>query len=67
MLSQLKRLARALYSNPPTSGARIAAEIVNDPELFAQWKVRHTPVWPVIHTLVYMSASACGSTCYVIL
>lgn len=33
-LSQLKRLARALYSNPPTHGARIAAEVVNDKELF---------------------------------
>lgn len=38
-LSQMKRLARALYSNPPTHGARIAAEVVNDKELFAEWKV----------------------------
>eukprot|EP00798_Chlamydomonas_sp_ICE-L_P021198 gene21198-28105_t len=38
VLSQCKRLARALYSNPPTHGARIAAEVVNTPELFAQWK-----------------------------
>ncbi|KAG2500524.1 hypothetical protein HYH03_001301 [Edaphochlamys debaryana] len=37
-LSQLKRLARPLYSNPPTHGARIAAEIVNDQELFTEWK-----------------------------
>ncbi|GIL86322.1 hypothetical protein Vretimale_13705 [Volvox reticuliferus] len=37
-LSQLKRLARALYSNPPTHGARIAAEVVNDSELFEEWK-----------------------------
>ncbi|PNW86841.1 hypothetical protein CHLRE_02g097900v5 [Chlamydomonas reinhardtii] len=37
-LSQLKRLARALYSNPPTHGARIAAEVVNDKELFEEWK-----------------------------
>jgi hypothetical protein len=26
--SQMKRIARALYSNPPTHGARIAAEVV---------------------------------------
>lgn len=38
--SQMKRLARAIYSNPPTYGARIAAEIVNDKEMFAEWKVR---------------------------
>lgn len=37
-LSQLKRLARALYSNPPTAGARIVAEVVGDDELFAEWK-----------------------------
>ncbi|KXZ44764.1 hypothetical protein GPECTOR_62g879 [Gonium pectorale] len=37
-LSQLKRLARALYSNPPTWGAKIAAEVVNDKELFDEWK-----------------------------
>lgn len=38
MLSQLKRLARALWSNPPTHGARIAAEVVGDPAMFEQWK-----------------------------
>jgi aspartate aminotransferase len=40
VLSQLKRIARALYSNPPTYGARIAAEIVNDADMFGEWKVR---------------------------
>ena len=38
VLSSWKRIARAIYSNPPTHGARIAAEIVNDKDLFAQWK-----------------------------
>ena len=38
VLSNLKRIARAVYSNPPTFGARIAAEIVNDKALFAEWK-----------------------------
>lgn len=37
-LSQLKRLVRPIYSNPPTYGARIAAEIVNDKEMFDEWK-----------------------------
>ncbi len=26
-----------MYSNPPIHGARIAAEILNDPELYGQW------------------------------
>lgn len=38
VLSQLKRLARALWSNPPTHGARIAAEVVGDAGMFEQWK-----------------------------
>lgn len=38
VLSQLKRIARAMYSNPPTHGARIAAEIVNEGGLFDEWK-----------------------------
>jgi aspartate aminotransferase len=37
-LSQLKRVARAMYSNPPTTGARIVSEVVGDPELFEEWK-----------------------------
>ncbi len=38
VLSNCKRIARAIYSNPPTHGARIAAQIVNDKELFGEWK-----------------------------
>ncbi|KAF8072598.1 Aspartate aminotransferase P2 [Scenedesmus sp. PABB004] len=38
VLSQLKRLARAIWSNPPTHGARIAAEVVGDPAMFELWK-----------------------------
>ncbi len=37
VLSQVKRLARAIYSNPPTWGARIASDVINDKEMFAQW------------------------------
>lgn len=36
--SQLKRLARPMYSNPPIHGARIVANVVGSPELFNQWK-----------------------------
>ncbi|WIA08502.1 hypothetical protein OEZ85_007936 [Tetradesmus obliquus] len=38
VLSQLKRLARAIWSNPPTHGARIAAEVVGDADMFELWK-----------------------------
>lgn len=38
VLSQLKRIARALWSNPPTHGARIAAEVVGDAGMFELWK-----------------------------
>lgn len=38
VLSQLKKIARPMWSNPPLHGARIAAEVVNDPALFEEWK-----------------------------
>ncbi len=38
VLSQLKRIARAMWSNPPTHGARIAAEVVGDAGMFEEWK-----------------------------
>ena len=37
MDSQIKILVRPLYSNPPVHGARIAAEILNSPDLNEQW------------------------------
>ena len=37
--SQLKILIRPLYSNPPCNGARIAAAILTEPDLRAQWYV----------------------------
>ncbi|KAJ7523369.1 hypothetical protein O6H91_18G049000 [Diphasiastrum complanatum] len=36
--SQLKRLARPMYSNPPVHGARIVANVVGDPSLFDEWR-----------------------------
>jgi len=35
--SQLKIIVRAMYSNPPIHGARIAARVLNDPVLFNEW------------------------------
>lgn len=36
--SQLKRLARPMYSNPPVHGARIVANVVGDSTLFDEWR-----------------------------
>ena len=37
--SQIKIIVRPLYSNPPRHGARIAAEVMTNPELRAEWLV----------------------------
>lgn len=36
--SQLKKIIRANYSNPPSHGARVAAHIMTTPVLFAEWE-----------------------------
>jgi len=38
IMSQLKILIRAMYSNPPIHGARIATEILTDHSLKSQWE-----------------------------
>ena len=38
ILSQLKRVVRTNYSNPPTHGGSVVAAILNTPELRAQWE-----------------------------
>ena len=38
VLSQLKRLARAIWSSPPTHGARIVAAVVGDEAMFEEWR-----------------------------
>jgi aromatic-amino-acid transaminase len=37
-LSQLKRIVRTNYSNPPTHGGKIVATVLNNPELRALWE-----------------------------
>ncbi|MEW5298091.1 MAG: hypothetical protein WDW38_011582 [Sanguina aurantia] len=37
--SQLKQVARPMYSNPPLHGALIAAKVLGDKALFEEWKV----------------------------
>ncbi|KAL6534135.1 Aspartate aminotransferase, cytoplasmic [Orobanche hederae] len=36
--SQLKRIGRPMYSNPPIHGARIVANIVGNTDLYNEWK-----------------------------
>ena len=36
--SQIKRVIRTNYSNPPTHGAPVVAKILNSPELRAMWE-----------------------------
>jgi aromatic-amino-acid transaminase len=38
ILSQLKRVVRANYSNPPTHGGRVVATVLTTPELRASWE-----------------------------
>ncbi|MEB0206182.1 amino acid aminotransferase [Pseudomonas sp. CCC3.1] len=38
VLSQVKRVIRTNYSNPPTHGATIVAAVLNSPELRAKWE-----------------------------
>eukprot|EP01114_Cavostelium_apophysatum_P011884 TRINITY_DN2643_c0_g1_i1.p1 TRINITY_DN2643_c0_g1~~TRINITY_DN2643_c0_g1_i1.p1 ORF type:complete len:434 (+),score=91.51 TRINITY_DN2643_c0_g1_i1:83-1303(+) len=39
VISQLKTIARASYSNPPAHGAYIVSTILNNQQLIEQWKV----------------------------
>uniref|UniRef100_A0A673AMZ4 Aspartate aminotransferase n=1 Tax=Sphaeramia orbicularis TaxID=375764 RepID=A0A673AMZ4_9TELE len=36
--SQMEKIVRTTWSNPPSQGARIVAVTLNSPELFAEWK-----------------------------
>ncbi|HRL21743.1 MAG TPA: amino acid aminotransferase [Alcaligenes sp.] len=37
VLSQVKRVIRTNYSNPPTHGGKVVATVLNSPELFQTW------------------------------
>ncbi len=37
VLSQVKRVIRTNYSNPPTHGGKVVATVLNSPELFQLW------------------------------
>ncbi|OXU26188.1 aspartate aminotransferase, cytoplasmic [Nasonia vitripennis] len=38
MKSQLTLIVRGMYSNPPNHGARVVSTVLNNPELYEQWK-----------------------------
>ncbi|AFZ82812.1 amino acid aminotransferase [Candidatus Kinetoplastidibacterium crithidiae] len=38
VLSQIKRIIRTIYSNPPTHGATIVSSVLNSNELFKAWE-----------------------------
>lgn len=51
VLSQVKRVIRTNYSNPPTHGARIVSNVLNNPELKALWEEELTEMRVRIHTM----------------
>ncbi|TKS85604.1 Aspartate aminotransferase, cytoplasmic [Collichthys lucidus] len=38
IMSQMEKIVRTTWSNPPSQGARIVAITLNSPELFSEWK-----------------------------
>lgn len=38
ILSQMEKIVRTTWSNPPSQGARIVSKTLNSPELFDEWK-----------------------------
>ncbi|XP_049576608.1 aspartate aminotransferase, cytoplasmic [Syngnathus scovelli] len=38
ILSQMEKIVRTTWSNPPSQGARIVSKTLNCPELFAEWQ-----------------------------
>ena len=51
VLSQLKRVVRANYSNPPTHGGQVVANVLTSPELRALWEGELTAIRERIRTM----------------
>ncbi|WP_194787741.1 amino acid aminotransferase [Pseudomonas sp. UFMG81] len=49
VLSQIKRVIRTTYSNPPTHGATIVATVLNSPELCQMWETELAEMRTRIH------------------
>jgi aromatic-amino-acid transaminase len=51
VLSQVKRVIRTNYSNPPTHGASVVATVLNNPELRAMWEAELGEMRERIHRM----------------
>ncbi len=51
VLSQVKRLVRTNYSNPPTHGGKVVAAVLADPELRALWERELAQMRNRIHSM----------------
>ncbi|AYF87475.1 amino acid aminotransferase [Pseudomonas sp. JS3066] len=51
VLSQVKRVIRTNYSNPPTHGATVVASVLNSPELRAMWEAELAEMRTRIHSM----------------
>jgi aromatic-amino-acid transaminase len=51
VLSQVKRVIRTNYSNPPTHGATVVASVLNSPELRAMWEAELGEMRTRIHAM----------------
>jgi aromatic-amino-acid transaminase len=51
VLSQVKRLVRTNYSNPPTHGGKVVAAVLTDPELRALWERELAQMRNRIHSM----------------
>ena len=38
------QVIRPMFSNPPRHGAAIVVEVLSDPRLYAEWRVRASPI-----------------------
>lgn len=43
IMSQMEKIVRTTWSNPPSQGARIVAITLNSPELFSEWSAKNIP------------------------
>lgn len=60
ILSQMEKIVRTTWSNPPSQGARIVSKTLNSPELFAEWygpnpRLREAPTVQTRHSCVLVS------------
>ncbi|MCY1454694.1 Aspartate aminotransferase [compost metagenome] len=51
VLSQVKRVIRTNYSNPPTHGATVVASVLNSPELRVMWEEELGEMRTRIHSM----------------